>query len=41
MDYEVVVLTISPPGIKLVMYDKTIIDFIYTRADSALGWSLM
>ena len=41
MDYEVVVLTITPPGITLSMYDKTIIDFIYTRADSALGWSLM
>ena len=38
MDYEVVVLTITPPGITLSKYDKTIIDFIYTRADSALGW---
>jgi hypothetical protein len=40
MDYEVVVQTITPPGTSLSNYDKTIIDSIYTRADSALGRSL-
>ena len=37
-DYKVIVLTITPPGITLSVYDKTIIHLIYTRADSALGW---
>ena len=40
MVYKIVVLTVTPPGTSLSMYDKPVIDSIYTRADSALGRSL-
>ena len=36
-----IVLTSTPPGRSLSLSDKTKLHFIYTRADSALGWSLM
>ena len=40
-DSKSVVLTTTPPGSSLYFSDKTIIDFMYIRADSALTWSLM
>ena len=38
---KAVVLTNTPPGRSLYLSDKTIIEFMYIRADSALTWSLM
>ena len=36
-----VVLTNTPPETSLSFNDKNKLCFIYTRADSALGWFLM